>query len=83
MFKANLKALRASTLQKFCQKYTSLIQEPIKPLGLWENIEKEITFEVCLSKINKISPDSYIYTYDLDDPEMSLGYKAGHHIFIQ
>ncbi len=83
MLKASLRAFRMNSLPKFGQKCTPLTQEPIKTPGLWENLEKEITFEASLSKINKISSDSYIYTYDLADPEMSLGYKAGHHIFIQ
>jgi len=83
MLKSCLRALRMNTIPKFSQKCITLTQEPIKTPGLWENLEKEIIFDVSLSKINKISPDSYIYTYDLPDPEISLGYKAGHHIFIQ
>ncbi len=80
MLKAGLRALIImDSLTKLTEKSLSFSQSP----GLWENLEKEITFEVSLSKINKISPDSYIYTYDLDDPEVSLGYKAGHHILIQ
>ncbi len=39
-------------------------------------------FETTLTNIRKVSPDSYIYTYALPNPDVSLGLLPGHHVAI-
>jgi len=40
-------------------------------------------FETTLTNVRKISPDSYIYTYALPNPDLPLGLLPGHHVAIQ
>ncbi len=40
-------------------------------------------FETTLTNIKKISPDTYIYTYALPNPDLPLGLLPGHHVLIQ
>jgi len=51
--------------------------------GLLDSIDKETEFQVTVSKIVKVNHDSYIYTCDLEDPNISLGLQVGHHITIR
>jgi len=39
--------------------------------------------EVPLSKIVKVNHDTYIFTYNLPDPDLPLGLHNGQHIAIQ
>jgi len=45
--------------------------------------DNKAEFDVTLTKINKISCDTYIYTFALPDPELPLGLGTCHHVYIQ
>ena len=51
--------------------------------GFLDTVQPKEEFQVTLSNIKKISPDSYIYTYDLPDPNATLGLMYGHHVNVQ
>jgi len=50
--------------------------------GFLDTVSPKQEFQVTLSQIKKISPDSYIYTYDLPDTSLPLGLMYGHHVAI-
>jgi len=73
-------------ITKLAEKLSFKKEEPVAPErvpGLLDTIDKETQFQVTVSKIKKVNHDSYLYTCDLEDPNLSLGLKAGHHITIQ
>jgi len=70
-------------LEKFSSSKKDMSLLPPNPFpGFLDTVQTKQQFEVTLSKIQKISPDSYIYTYDLPDPNVPLGLRCGHHIAI-
>lgn len=44
--------------------------------------DNKVQFETTLTNIKKISPDSYIYTYSLPNPDLPLGLLPGHHVVV-
>lgn len=62
-----------------------VVSEPVVrgPTFLDKLNDNKVEFDVTLSKINKISSDTYIYTFDLPDPELPLGLGTCHHVYIQ
>ncbi len=51
--------------------------------GLLDQLNDDKTeFETTITNIKKVSPDSYIYTFALPDPEQTLGLQIGHHVCL-
>jgi len=70
-------------IDKFSPSKNDIVFPPNPFPGFLDTVQPKQQFQVTLSKIQKISPDSYIYTYDLPDPNVPLGLRCGHHVNIQ